>query len=116
MVRGDTPALTRNRLGWVQQNYVRAETLIEANARWVDCQTNTPLAQQWGGGEVASADGMRFVVPVNTIHSGPNKKYYGAERGITYYNYSTDQHAGFHNIVIPGTMRDSVSASLCSCV
>jgi len=108
LVRGDNPALTRNRLGWVQQNYVRTETLIEANACLVACQTNNALAQQWGGGEVASADGMRFVVPVDSIHAGPNRKYFGAERGITYYNYSTDQHAGFHNIVVPGTMRDSV--------
>ncbi|MGB5835009.1 MAG: Tn3 family transposase [Thiohalocapsa sp.] len=108
LVRGDNPALTRNRLGWIQQNYVRAETLIEANARLVACQTNNALAQQWGGGEVASADGMRFVVPVDSIHAGLNRKYFGAERGITYYNYSTDQHAGFHNIVVPGTMRDSV--------
>jgi TnpA family transposase len=108
LVRGDNPALTRNRLGWVQQNYVRTETLIEANARLVASQTNNALAREWGGGEVASADGMRFVVPVDSIHAGPNRKYFGAERGITYYNYSTDQYAGFHNIVIPGTMRDSV--------
>jgi TnpA family transposase len=66
------------------------------------------LAQEWGGGEVASADGMRFVTPVRTINSGPNRKYFGPERGITYYNFSTDQYAGFHNIVIPGTLRDSI--------
>ena len=108
LVRGDNPALTRNRLSWIQQNYVRAETLAQANTRLVDCQTTNRLAQQWGGGEVASADGMRFVTPVQTIHSGPNRKYFGAEHGITYYNFSTDQYAGFHNIVIPGTLRDSI--------
>lgn len=108
LVRGDNPTLTRNRLSWIQQNYVRAETLTEANARLVECQTANALAQQWGGGEVASADGMRFVTPVQTIHAGPNRKYFGAGRGITYYNFTTDQYAGFHNIVIPGTLRDSV--------
>ncbi|MCU0834695.1 MAG: Tn3 family transposase [Chromatiaceae bacterium] len=108
LVRGDNPALTRNRLSWVQQNYVRAETLIEANARLVECQTANALAREWGGGEVASADGMRFVTPVQTIHAGPNRKYFGAGRGITYYNFSSDQYAGFHNIVIPGTLRDSI--------
>ena len=98
----------RNRLSWVQQNYVRAETLIEANARLVECQTASTLAREWGGGEVASADGMRFVTPVQTIHAGPNRKYFGSGRGITYYNFSSDQYAGFHNIVIPGTLRDSI--------
>ena len=108
LIRGDNPALTRNRLSWIQQNYIRAETLTQANAYLVDCQSTNPLAQEWGGGEVASADGMRFVTPVRTINSGPNRKYFGAERGITYYNFSTDQYAGFHNIVIPGTLRDSI--------
>ena len=108
LVRGDNSALTRSRLSWVQQNYVRTETLIEANTRLVECQTANALAQEWGGGEVASADGMRFVTPVQTIHAGPNRKYFGAGRGITYYNFTTDQYAGFHNIVVPGTLRDSI--------
>jgi hypothetical protein len=25
-------------------------------------------------------------VPVRTIHAGPNPKYFGPERGVTYYN------------------------------
>jgi hypothetical protein len=28
-------------------------------------------------GEGASADGVRFVVPVATVHIGPNPKYFG---------------------------------------
>ena len=101
LVRPDVPALTRGRLAWVQQNYVRAETLIRANARLVDAQAQIPLAQAWGGGEVASADGLRFVVPVRTVNAGPNRKYFGTGRGITYYNFTTDQFTGFHGIVDP---------------
>ena len=56
LVRKDTPALTRGCLSWIKQNYFRAETLIQANAALVDCQMTIPLAQHWGGGEVASAD------------------------------------------------------------
>jgi TnpA family transposase len=66
------------------------------------------LAQVWGGGEVASADGLRFVVPVRTVNAGPNSKYFGAGRGITYYNFTSDQFTGFHGNVIPGTLRDSL--------
>jgi TnpA family transposase len=108
VVRSDIPALTRSRLSWVQQNYLRAETLVRANACLVDTQTTIPLAQEWGGGEVASADGLRFVVPVRTINAGPNRKYFNAERGVTYYNFTSDQFTGFHAIVIPGTLRDSM--------
>jgi hypothetical protein len=50
----------------VKQNYLRAETLVSANARLVDFQSTLELAGRWGGGEVASADGMRFVTPVKT--------------------------------------------------
>ncbi len=108
LVRRDVPALTRGRLTWVQQNYMRAETLAGANARLVDAQSDLPLAQIWGGGEVASADGLRFVTPLRTINAGPNSKYFGRGRGITYYNYTSDQFTGFHGIVVPGTLRDSM--------
>lgn len=47
-------------------------------------------------GEVASADGMRFVTPVKTVNSGPNRKYFGSGRGITWYNF------------VSGTLRDSI--------
>ncbi len=108
LIRPDVPAWAFDRLVWVQRNYLRAETLTRANARLVDAQPLIPLAQAWGGGEVASADGLRFVVPVRTMNAGPNRKYYGAERGVTYYNFSSDQFMGFHGIVIPGTLRDSM--------
>ena len=108
LIRTDNPALTRSRLQWVQQNYIRADTLAAANARLVEAQTEIPLALAWGGGEVASADGLRFVVPVRTINARPNSKYFGTERGITYYNFTSDQFTGFHGIVIPGTLRDSM--------
>jgi TnpA family transposase len=108
IVKRDIPALTRDRLTWVQQNYIRAETLTKANARLVDYQANIPLAKTWGGGEVASADGLRFIVPVRTINAGPNPKYFSAGRGVTLYNFTSNQFTEFHRIVIPGTLRDSL--------
>ena len=82
--------------------------MTKANARLVDYQAQIPLAQVWGGGEVASADGLRFVVPVRTINARPNSKYFSTGRGVTYYNFTSDQFTGFHSIVIPGTLRDSL--------
>ncbi|MEM7175350.1 MAG: Tn3 family transposase [Chlamydiota bacterium] len=107
-IQQSNPALTRHRLIWVQQNYIREETLRHANAKLVDYQSKITLANTWGGGEVASADGLRFVTPVASINSGPNRKYFGARRGITWYNFISDQYSCFHGIVIPGTLRDSV--------
>ncbi|MGA2986948.1 MAG: Tn3 family transposase [Terriglobia bacterium] len=108
LTRNDVPALRRARLSWVSQNFIRNETLADANACLVTEQNKIALVQQWGGGEVASADGLRFVVPVRTLHAGPNPKYFGFERGVTYYNLVSDQFTGLNAIVIPGTLRDSL--------
>ena len=54
-------------------------------------------------------DGLRFVVPVITVDAGPNPRYFGRGRGITYLNYMSDRSPGFHGIVVPaGTLRDSL--------
>ena len=82
-IRYDNPALRRDRLAWVKQNYVRDDTLTAANAKLVSAQNRIALAHIWGGGEVASADGMRFVVPIRTVHAGPNPKYLGQLKGVT---------------------------------
>ena len=108
MIRPEVPALSRSRLGWVKQNYIRADTLTAANAMLVAAQNDIDLVQAWGSGEVASADGLRFVVPIRTIHSGPNPRYFGRERGVTYYNMTSDQYTGLNGVVVPGTLRDSL--------
>ena len=71
-------------------------------------QNALPIGHIWGSGEVASADGIRFVAPSSAIHAGPNPKYFGAGRGITYYNLVSDQFTGLNAIVVPGTLRDSL--------
>ena len=109
LVRLDAPALRRSRLSWVKQNFLRTETLTIANAALVSAQNAVPLARGWGGGEVASADGLRFVVPVRTIHSGPNPRYFGHERGVTWYNLASDQFTGLNAVTVPGTLRDSLN-------
>ena len=108
LIRGDVPALQRDRLSWVDQNYIRDDTLTAANAMLVAAQGRLALANLWGGGEVASADGMRFVVPVRTVHAGPNPKYFGIGRGVTWYNLMSDQFSGLNDITVPGTLRDSL--------
>ena len=102
------PALNRRRLSHVAQNYLRAETLKAANARLIRAQASVPTAQAWGGGLVASVDGLRFVVPVRTLDAGPNPRYFGQGRGVTWLNAINDQVAGIGAVVVTGTMRDSL--------
>jgi TnpA family transposase len=108
LIRGDVPALKHDRLSWVDQNYLRDDTITAANTMLVAAQSRSTLASVWGGGEVASADGMRFVVPVRSVHSGPNPKYFGVGRGVTWYNLISNQFSGLNDITVPGTLRDSL--------
>ena len=59
------------------------------------------MARRWGGGDVASADGLRFVVPVRTIHTGPNPKCFGPERGVTYYIHEHINMLGRYAFTVP---------------
>ncbi|WP_327151567.1 Tn3 family transposase [Nocardia sp. NBC_01329] len=103
-------ALTRDRLRHVDQHYVRPDTMAAANTVLVNAQAAVPLAALWGGGAVASVDGMRFVVPVRSIHARPNRKYFGPKRGSTWLNMLNDQAAGLNAMVVSGTPRDSLNA------
>lgn len=67
-----------------------------------------PLAQLWGGGLVASIDGLRFVVPVATVYAGASPRYFGRRRGATWLNAINDRVAGIGAQVVPGTPRDSL--------
>jgi Tn3 transposase DDE domain len=102
------PALERDRLSHVFQNYFRPETIGPANAPLVARQAGLPLAQAWGGGLVAAVDGMRFVVPVPAAFARPNRKFFGPKRGTTWLNALNDQGMGRGAKVVSGTVRDSL--------
>lgn len=92
----------------MRQSYLRADTLRAANSRLVDAQHHIGLADYWGGGLCASADGMRFVVPRPSLATAANPRYFGRKRGVTWFNVLNDQRVGIGSVVIPGTMRDSL--------
>ncbi|MFG2246377.1 Tn3 family transposase [Spirillospora sp. NPDC048823] len=103
-----TAALERARLSHVAQNYLSAETFSAANAPLIDAQASIGFARQLGGGLVAAIDGMRFVVPVPSIYTRPNRKYFGPRRGLTWLNMINDQGVGLGAKVVTGTVRDSL--------
>ena len=105
---GIEPVSRRERLAWVSQNFIRPETIASANAGIVSAHAALPLVKRWGAGDVASADGMRFTAPASAIHAGPNPKYFGQSRGVTWYNLLSNQFSGLNGIVVPGTLRDSL--------
>jgi TnpA family transposase len=111
VIKSNVEALTRDRLTHVEANYLRLDTIRAANACLIEAQAGIGLARLWGGCHVASVDGMRFVVPVRTIHSGPNPRYFPrgrGSRGATWLSMINDQAAGLGAKVVAGTPRDSL--------
>jgi hypothetical protein len=88
------------------KNYVRPEAITRANARLVAAHAHLARAQV-GGGEIAIADGLRFVVPIRTLNAAPNPKYFGRVHGATFFNFANDQFAGQSGVVVPGTPKDA---------
>lgn len=108
VVHPEIPALRRSRLLWVQQNYIRDETLTHVNARLVAAQADIPLVKLWGGGDVASADGQRFKVPIQALNAMPSWKYFGEGHGVTFFTFTSDQFTSFYGVVIPGAIREAM--------
>ncbi|MBE3011835.1 Tn3 family transposase [Microbispora sp. NEAU-D428] len=106
--RCNVAALTRARLQQVDQGYLRAETIAAANARLLAAQADIGLVAAWGGGQIALADGLRFVVPVANLHTGHNPIHFGRQRGATWLNVVNDQVMGIGGLVVLGTLRDSL--------
>ncbi|MDT0544905.1 Tn3 family transposase [Streptomyces lonegramiae] len=107
-VIGGIDELKYGRLSHVDQTYLRLATYRAANATLIEHQASIGLAQVWGGGLVASVDGMRFVVPVPSVYARPNPKYFGRRGGATWLNMINDQAAGLGGKVVAGTPRDSL--------
>ncbi|MFD5264872.1 Tn3 family transposase [Streptomyces sp. NPDC058335] len=62
-VASDKEALKIDRLDGVSRTYVRAETIEALNTLMLQEQAGIPVAGQWNGGQLASVDGMQFVIP-----------------------------------------------------
>ena len=76
----------------------------------IQAQAVIGLADAWGGGLVASVDGMRFVVPMPSVYARPNPKFFGRRGGATWLNMINDQAAGLGGKVVAGTR-----ATRCMC-
>jgi hypothetical protein len=108
IVKKGVPALERDRISHVNQNYLGTETYEPANGWLISAQTGIALAQAWGGGLVAGIDGMRFIVPIPSIYARPNRKYFGSKRGVTWLNMVNDQGSGLAAKVVSGTPGESL--------
>lgn len=75
VIKPDVAALGRGRLVHVDQGYFRAENISVANGLFIEARAKIDVVWAWGGGLVASADGVRFTV--QTLYAGSNPRISG---------------------------------------
>ena len=111
VVKPGTAALGEHRLIGVEKGYFHGEGIGAASAVLVESQADIAITADWGGGMVASTDGLRFVVPVRSLHARPSPLYFGVGKrphGTTWLNTVSDKVMGLGGLVVPGTLRDSL--------
>ena len=112
VVKAGDPALGQHRLIGVEKGYFHHEGMGAASGTLIEAQAGIDIAREdWGGGLVASADGLRFVVPVRSLYGRPNPHYFGQSRrskGATWLAVVSDRVMGLGGLLVPGTMRDSL--------
>lgn len=107
VVKPGAAALTRGRLIGVDYGRFNLPGITAASTLLVKAQGEIPIARDnRGGGLVASADGMRFAVPVRNLHARPSRRYFPGGAGATWLNVVSDRVMGLGGIMMPGTLRD----------
>lgn len=87
--------------------HIQEDAYNRALAMVVDAQNKLPLAQFWGEGVTASADGQFF--PVGGTGEAMNvvNMKYGRTPGIKAYTHVSDQYAPFATQTIPATAHEA---------
>lgn len=74
-------------LSSTSDNFIRLETLNEANNRISNAITKLPIFRHYDIDEVihSSSDGQKFETSINIINSRHSPKYFGLKKGIVSY-------------------------------
>ena len=99
--------LSRDRLAWCTNWYIRDATLTAAITRLVNYHHRLALSALWGGGTLSSSDGQRFPVSVRSKRAAALPRYFGYGRGLTFYTWTSDQYSQYGSKVIVTTVREA---------
>lgn len=89
------------------QWYLRKETIKDAYSLLSNHVHRHPLAGHWGDGTLSSSDGQRFRVRSESFTAVSQPKYFGWDKGLTCYTWTSDQFVQYATKVIPTTLRDA---------
>jgi len=103
-------------LAWVADWHIREETLANAQAELDNFVLRHPFARHWGDGSRSSSDGMRVRVAVKAANAERNARFFGTERGASFYTHTADIRLPFAQKVISTNDREALHVidALCS--
>jgi TnpA family transposase len=85
---GDISDVGFHTLSTTSENFIRLETLREANDRISNATSELPMFRQYDIGGVlhSSSDGQKFETGLHTINARYSPKYFGLKKGVVSYS------------------------------
>ena len=87
--------VTRDKLIWTADAYIRPETYKAALARIIDAHHALPVVSTWGDGTTSSSDRQFFRSAKRGDAAGEVNARYGHDPGLGFYTHVSDQHGPY---------------------
>jgi TnpA family transposase len=99
--------VTRDKLVWTADAYIRPETYKAALAKIIDAHHALPVAGTWGDGTTSSSDRQFFRSGKRGDAAGDVNARYGHDPGLGFYTHVSDQHGPYNVRVMSATSHEA---------
>jgi TnpA family transposase len=99
--------VTRDKLIWTADAYIRPETYKAALAKIIDAHHALPIAGIWGDGTTSSSDRQFFRSGKRGDTAGDVNARYGVDPGLGFYTHVSDQHGPYNVRVMSATSHEA---------
>ncbi len=99
--------VTRDKLVWTADAYIRPETYKAALAKIIDAHHALPVASIWGDGTTSSSDRQFFRSGKRGDTAGDVNARYGVDPGLGFYTHVSDQHGPYNVRVMSATSHEA---------
>ena len=99
--------VTRDKLIWMADAYIRPETYQTALARIINAHHALPVAATWGDGTTSASDRQFFRSGKRGDAAGEVNARYGPDPGLGFYTHVSDQHGPYSVRVMSATSHEA---------
>jgi TnpA family transposase len=99
--------VTRDKLIWTADAYIRPATYKAALARIIDAHHALPIVAIWGDGSTSSSDRQFFRSGKRGDAAGEINARYGHEPGLGFYTHVSDQHGPYSTRIMSATSHEA---------